>query len=353
MCLLIPLISTCGHTALYFHSCITRQTTFIGRADDPYRTHEEDFPILLEHRKGCSYTTLDISYDTCLPSRCNHCITTHNTELIWARRLDPARRKRLALYAAVRLCSFSQFYDGGFMPETEGLVFKRQADWRFLNDVIDKLDQILYYRDEIHERERAKAETTGDASGDKPLRDLGQDAIARFVFRVAQNMEASKVRYHATKYQILKQMEEKGVGNELDVVRDVPIEEVAEEDRQCGIWRCTIGVPDDEAGGRVEKPVITGCKHVFGDFCLTQWANESDRPGCPLCRTRIGLTELTIEDRIEEDITHEEDEVTEKALCFLREVLENRHYNCFDHILTRPRLARYIYVMITSVGLPR
>ncbi|EHL03248.1 hypothetical protein M7I_0683 [Glarea lozoyensis 74030] len=222
--------------------------------------------------------------------------------------------------------------------QTTRLVFKRQADWRLLNDVVDKLDQVLYYRDEIHERERAKAEKSGVASEDQPPRDLSQDAIAQFVFQ----------------YQIVTQIEGNTPEQEEILVRAISIEEVPEEDRHCGICRITMGVPDEGAEARIERPVITGCKHVFGDLCLKQWASEREEPDCPLCRKRIEFPKVmpTIDQRIEADITLEENITTCIELFPLREILDAGNYTRFDYILTEKKLARDIQAMILTVGLP-
>lgn len=70
----------------------------------------------------------------------------------------------------------------------------------------------------------------------------------------------------------------------LRSLQSVDISELAEADRSCVICYNEFGVDTPE--GIREAPLrLPKCKHIFGDYCIKRWFENSD--SCPYCRDKL------------------------------------------------------------------
>jgi len=71
----------------------------------------------------------------------------------------------------------------------------------------------------------------------------------------------------------------------------LPPPEEQEQEHCCSICSFTLGVPRNSFDGKIEKPVILPCSHVFGSLCISRWLDhDSMRRDCPVCRRVMRYT---------------------------------------------------------------
>lgn len=93
------------------------------------------------------------------------------------------------------------------------------------------------------------------------------------------------------------QASEKTVQYFIDSLPEVPLESLAEDDRECGICREVYTEGPSLLNGVPESAVRLPCGHVFGDLCLTVLLSPNlegwERRLCPLCRAVVPLLPKT------------------------------------------------------------
>ena len=68
----------------------------------------------------------------------------------------------------------------------------------------------------------------------------------------------------------------------IDSLKEVPIESMSTEERECNICLATMAEPD-AMDGEIEYPVrVDVCGHIFGRTCLSIWWEKNH--SCPICR---------------------------------------------------------------------
>src|ERR1700761_7953729 len=78
-------------------------------------------------------------------------------------------------------------------------------------------------------------------------------------------------------------------------LKEVALESLPSDRRDCGVCQCLYGETDDEGTlelqSEPEPPVILPCGHTLGKACLILWLNSMSKDNfnttCPFCRTEL------------------------------------------------------------------